>query len=554
MNRVYTDKINKSLYTEAKSILPRVNPTETIAWTKLNSLLLSQKEELNLKNLFQQNPNRFTDFSHQLDNLFVDFSKNTISREIKTELIQLAEECKLSESIELLFGGAKINETENRAVLHTLLRDFETEHFDLDGQDIMLEIKEEREKIKALADKFESGNLFGHTGQRIKTIVNIGIGGSHLGPEAVVEALSPFRNKDVSVLFLSNSDPLNFDDIKSKIKLEETVFIVVSKTFTTQETLDNADLIKQLYSNEAVEKHFFAVTANPHQAISFGIPQDNIFKMWDWVCGRFSIWGSVGLSVALSIGYKNFEEMLKGAFEVDTHFRKQPFSGNIPVLMALIGIWNTNFMNYSTEAIIPYSYSLQKLPAFIRQSIMESNGKSIDRNGDLIDYKTSPIIWGEIGTNAQHSFLQLLHQGTVVSPVDFIIAINSQSDNQEQHKRFFSHFIAQSEALLNGTDQEVKENDIQKYLEGNKPSTSIVLKQLTPFNLGSLLALYEHKIFTQGVIWNIFSFDQWGVELGKKLAKENESALNVNHPNNTYKKDNSTNGLIQLYEKWANKQ
>jgi glucose-6-phosphate isomerase len=551
MNRQYTDNSNQPLKTKEESILPRVNPTETIAWAKLNSLLLSQKEELNLKNLFQQNPNRFTDFSHQLDNLFVDFSKNTISHEIKTELIQLAEECKLSESIELLFGGAKINETENRAVLHTLLRDFETEHFDLDGQDIMLEIKEERGRIKILADKFEQGNLLGHTGQQIKTIVNIGIGGSHLGPEAVVEALSPFRNKDVSVLFLSNSDPLNFDDIKSKIKLEETVFIVVSKTFTTQETLDNADLIKQLYSNEAVEKHFFAVTANPHQAISFGIPQENIFKMWDWVCGRFSIWGSVGLSVALSIGYKNFEEMLKGAFEVDTYFRKQPFSENIPVLMALIGIWNTNFMNYSTEAIIPYSYSLQKLPAFIRQSIMESNGKSIDRNGDLIDYKTSSIIWGEIGTNAQHTFLQLLHQGTVVSPVDFIIAINSQSDNQEQHKRFFSHFIAQSEALLNGTDQEVKENDIQKYLEGNKPSTSIVLKQLTPFNLGSLLALYEHEIFTQGVIWNIFSFDQWGVELGKKLAKENELALNVNHPNNTYKKDNSTNGLIQLYEKWA---
>lgn len=550
-------------------MFPTINAPETKAWKALAEHFIQMKD-VHMKDFFAQDPQRFEKMSLQLNEILFDYSKNLVSKETMEKLFQLARECKLEEAIKAMFSGEKINLTEDRAVLHTALRSFSKEPVIVDGKDVMVDIETVRQKMKDFCHKIHSGAWTGYTGKKIKYIVNIGIGGSDLGPVMVTEALKPYWIDGISVFFVSNIDGTNIAETLKVVNPEETLFTIASKTFTTQETMTNALtarawFLKTAKNENFIKQHFVALSTNKTAVVQFAIDPDNMFEFWDWVGGRYSLWSSIGLSIALTIGYDHFEQLLKGAESVDIHFKNTDFSANIPVIMALIGIWYTNFFDTTTEAILPYDQYMHRFPAYLQQSNMESNGKYVDRNGNVVNISTGPVIWGEPGTNGQHAFYQLIHQGTHIVPCDFIASANSHNPIGNHHMMLISNFFAQTEALMNGKSHEevcseLKEMNMDneqiyrlapfKVFTGNKPSNSFLLKEITPFNLGALTALYEHKIFVQGVLWNIFSFDQWGVELGKQLANRVLPELINNEEINSH--DASTNGLINTYKKWRN--
>ncbi len=490
---------------------PSVNPTTTKAWKKLQQHF-EEIKNVHMVDLFNQNLHRGEDFSIRLNTTHFDYSKNRITPETKQLLLELADECGLSEAFQAQFAGEKINQTENRAVLHTALRDVEN---------MKPSVRKVLRKMKRFSNDIIKGKWTGYSGKKITDVVNIGIGGSDLGPKMVTHALRFYRTH-ISTHFVSNVDGDHVQETINRLNPETTLFIIVSKSFTTQETMTNANTIRKWFLQTAtqldIERHFVAVTANKKEAEHFGIYSENIFPMWDWVGGRFSLWSAVGLSICCSIGYKNYEALLRGAHQVDKHVIEASFEENIPVMMALLSIWYTNFFGFETEAIIPYSHYLEYFVPYLQQAVMESNGKSIDRNGNPVTYQTGTIVWGSTGTNAQHAFMQLLHQGTKIVPVDFIGFAKPLYENSKQHPLLMANFYAQSKALQEGTYTQPVENCYFTF-SGNKPSNTFLFEQLTPENLGILIALYEHKIFVQGVIWNIFSYDQCGVELGKKIAK-----------------------------------
>lgn len=539
-------------------MFPSINPVQTASWNKLKEHYQEIKS-VHMRDLFEENPNRFDDFCFSIPEITIDFSKNRITPKTLELLIELAFDCQLQKAIKAFFTGEKINATEGRSVLHTALRNFSDEPILSDGKDVMPEVIKEREHMKAFAEKIHSGKWKGYSGKKIKYIVNIGIGGSDLGPVMVTEALKPYWIKDIQPYFVSNVDGSDLAEVLKKITPDETLFLIASKTFTTQETMTNAHsardwFLKSAQEESAVAKHFVALSTNQEAVEKFGIDRENMFVFWDWVGGRYSLWSAIGLSIVLTIGYDHFEQLLKGAYETDQHFRKTSFEKNIPVLMALISLWYINFFGCQTEAILPYDQYLHRFPAYFQQGNMESNGKHIDRNGNRVTYATGPIIWGEPGTNGQHAFYQLIHQGTPLIPCDFIAAAVSHNPMGDHQKILLSNFFAQTEALMNGKtikeleSENVPENIIAfKEFDGNKPTNSILVTEITPFTLGELIALYEHKIFVQGVIWNIYSFDQWGVELGKQLAKKILPELESHETVTSH--DSSTNGLINLYKK-----
>lgn len=497
--------------------LAAINPTTTKAWKALKAHFEAVKQQ-QMQHLFEQDPERSERFSLEFEDLYIDYSKNRITNTTMDLLIEFASEMKLNEAIQLQQQGDGINETEGRAVLHTALRDF---------HNVKPEVSEARKRMKEFSEAIIQGNYTGYTGKKIKTIVNIGIGGSDLGPKMVIEALGHYRNH-LDVQFIANIDgDFNAEKLE-QLDPETTLFIVVSKSFTTQETLTNAKAIKEWFvekaSEEAVATHFVAVTANLERAKDFGIRVTSIFPMWDWVGGRFSLWGTVGLSISCAIGYANFEQLLQGANAMDKYFKDTEFSENMPVVLGLLSIWYTNFFKAETEAVVPYSQYLSTFVPYLQQAVMESNGKHVDRNHESVTYATSPVVWGSTGTNAQHAFFQLLHQGTRLIPVDFILFSQSLFGNGSHQDLLAANCFAQSEALLQGTYGKGT-TETYKDFEGNRPSNTLLLKKLTPYNLGSLIALYEHKIFVQGVLWNIYSFDQWGVELGKQLATNSAAAI-----------------------------
>lgn len=515
--------------------LSRINPAQTKAWTALQDHF-NQDNTSDIKSLFESESNRAKDFSIQWNNFYVDYSKNALSKKTMDLLIDLSKEVGLSEAIAHYFNGTAINETESRAVLHTALRDKDATPINVDGENIIPQIREVKAQMKAFSNDIINGTKRGYTGKAFTDVVNIGIGGSDLGPAMVVEALKFYKNH-LKVHFVSNVDGDHVQEVIRELNPETTLFVVVSKTFTTQETLSNATTIKNWFletaSQEDVAKHFAAVSTNTQKISDFGIVPAHVFTMWDWVGGRFSLWSAVGLSIALAVGYDHFEAMLDGAFEMDQHFKHSPFKENIPVVLSLISIWYANFHNAETQAIIPYTQYLSRFSAYLQQGIMESNGKCFDRSGNRVSYETETVIWGEPGTNSQHAFFQLMHQGTKLIPADFIGFKKSLHGDTDHHNKLMANFFAQTEALLSGktraqVDQEFAEKGTDpalaekvapfKVFEGNKPTNTLLIDQLTPETLGSLIALYEHKIFVQGVIWNIFSYDQWGVELGKQLA------------------------------------
>lgn len=528
-------------------MLPKINPTETTAWKNLQAHFNS-KNVADIKSLFKNDENRFEKFSIHFNDIIFDFSKNNINAETISLLTELALECDLKKAIEAMFTGEKINETEQRAVLHTALRNFSGDPVYTDGEDVMPLVQAAQQHMKQFCVKIHSGEHRGFTGKKIKYIINIGIGGSDLGPVMVTEALKAFKKKDIESFFVSNVDAAHMVQTLQKVKADETLFIIASKTFTTQETMANAHSAREWFLQqdgtvESISKHFIALSTNEKDVAAFGIDTENMFRFWDWVGGRYSLWSSIGLSIALNIGYDHFEKLLKGAYAADQHFRNTSFDKNIPVLMALIGIWYRNFFNAATEAILPYDQNMHRFPAYLQQGNMESNGKYIDRNHQPVSWQTGPVIWGEPGTNGQHAFYQLIHQGTQMIPCDFIAAAKSPYHLGDHHQLLLSNFFAQTEALMNGTDHE----NPHRVFKGNKPTNSFLLKEIDPFALGELIAFYEHKIFVQGVVWNIFSFDQWGVELGKILANKILPELKDAHSVHTH--DGSTNGLINNYKK-----
>jgi glucose-6-phosphate isomerase len=515
--------------------LPNTNPTSTAAWKAIQNHFETMKT-VSMKNMFQEDSSRASKFHIQWNDFLIDYSKNRINQETMDLLVNLANEVHLKEAIAAYFDGETINRTENRAVLHTALRAPENSVVTVDGQNVIPEIYEVKNKIKAFTDEVVNGVRKGYTGKAFTDVVNIGIGGSDLGPAMIVEGLQYYKNH-LNVHFVSNVDGDHVNEIIKKINPETTLFVIVSKTFTTQETLTNSETIRSWFlksaKQEDVAKHFVAVSTNIKKVTDFGINADNVFPMWDWVGGRFSLWSAVGLSISLAVGFDNFDKVLKGANKMDEHFKTTSFDKNIPVVLALVSIWYNNFFGAESEALIPYTQYLQKLAPYLQQGIMESNGKSIGRDGKPVNYQTGTIIWGEPGTNSQHAFFQLIHQGTKLIPTDFIGFVNSLYGNKDHHDKLMSNFFAQTEALLNGkTEAQVRDEFNKqgissekadyltpfKVFEGNKPTNTILIDQLTPESLGSLIAMYEHKIFVQGVIWNIFSYDQWGVELGKQLA------------------------------------
>ena len=541
--------------------LKKIDPTKTKSWDNLNSHYKTIKSS-SISGFFKENPFRSDDFKIEWEDFYVDFSKNIINSKTIKLLIELCKEVDLKNSIDKYFSGVKINSTENRSVLHTALRS--KEKIFLENIDISKNVKEVKSKLKKFSNKIISGKFKSSSEKKITDIVNIGIGGSDLGPVMVTHALKHYSNH-LKIHFISNVDGDHVVETLKKINPETTLFIIVSKTFTTQETITNANSVKKWflskYPNGDVSKHFIAVSSSIEKAKKFGISENYIFPMEDWVGGRFSIWGSVGLSIMLSIGPDNFEEILEGAYEMDQHFKDKPFEENIPVILALISIWYNNFFNAETELVIPYSEYLKLLPSYLQQAVMESNGKNYDRNGNPVSYETGNIIWGSTGTNSQHAFFQLLHQGTKFIPSDFIGFIEPLNNKNDHHEKLMSNFFAQTEALMNGKteDEVLKELNELKYSEdnikrvlpfkifqGNKPSNSILINKLTPKSLGKLICLYEHKIFVQGVIWNIFSFDQWGVELGKKLAN---NILNEIQSDIIFTHDESTKNLIKKFKK-----
>ena len=549
-------------------MLPRINPTNTQAWMLLRKHYQDEMSRKHMRDLFAQEPDRFKKFSLCLGDIVFDYSKNIINQKTMQLLLQLAEESKVKEAIHEMFVGIKINETEQRSVLHTALRSFSDTPILVDGKDVMPQIQKVKEQMHAFCKKIHSGDWKGYTGKPIKYIVNIGIGGSDLGPVMVTEALKPYWQPGIQPYFVSNVDGTHIAETLKLVNPEETLFLIASKTFTTQETMTNALTARAWFLESAkdeahVAKHFAALSTNEESVTKFGIDKANMFEFWDWVGGRYSLWSAIGLSIALTIGYDNFEQLLKGAYGVDEHVQKEKFDKNIPVLMALLGIWYTNFFGAQSEAILPYDQYMHRFAAYFQQGNMESNGKSTDRNGNSIDYATGPVIWGEPGTNGQHAFYQLIHQGTLVIPCDFIAPAISHNPIGDHHLKLMSNFFAQTEALMNGkSENEVKielmkagksEEENKKLVpfkvfDGNKPTNSILVKEITPYTLGSLIALYEHKIFVQGVIWNIFSFDQWGVELGKQLA--NKILPELEKPEPVTSHDVSTNGLINIFKKF----
>ncbi len=516
--------------------LKNTNPTKTNAWRKLTSHFADIKD-IHLKEFFKKNATRTSDLSLSFDDFKVDYSKNRITQETLDLLIELANEVDLKDAIEKYFSGDIINTTEKRAVLHTALRDNSTKEILIENGNIQSEVKTALNKMSLFTDKVVSGQWKGFTGKPITDVVNVGIGGSDLGPDMIVEALQFYKNH-LNMHFVSNVDGDHISEVIKKLHPETTLFVIVSKTFTTQETITNATTLKEWFltsaTNKDIAKHFVAVSSNLKKTAEFGIDIKNIFPMWNWVGGRFSLWSAVGLSISLSVGFQNFKALLDGASEMDAHFKNTAFEQNIPVTSSLISIWYNNFFGCETEAILPYSHYLKKLPEYLQQTNMESNGKSVDRDGNKIEYQTGTIIWGNVGTNMQHAFMQLIHQGTKLIPTEFIGFKESVSDFTEHHKKLMANFYAQTEALAFGkTAEEVhldlkfnnQHNEIStllpyKIFDGNKPSTSILIEKLTPNSLGKLIALYEHKVFVLGVIWNIFSFDQFGVELGKELANK----------------------------------
>ena len=534
--------------------LPSINPTTTDSWKKLQAHFKVVKD-VHMKDLFAADKDRANKFTIKWDDFYVDFSKNRITSETFKYLLELADEVKLKEAIESQFSGEIINQTEGRAVLHTALRAPESYNVKVDGENVIPEVYKVKQKIEAFTNQVVNGEIKGYTGKPFTDIVNIGIGGSDLGPAMVVDSLQYYKNH-LTTHFVSNVDGDHVNEVIKKLNSETTLFVIVSKTFTTQETLSNANTLKDWFLKSASEvdiaKHFVAVSTNIDSVKNFGIDQNNIFPMWDWVGGRFSLWSAVGLTVSLAVGYNHFDSLLKGAHKMDAHFKNEDFKSNIPVVLALISVWYNNFFKAESEAVIPYSQYLNQFATYLQQGIMESNGKSIDRNGNPVDYETGTLIWGEPGTNSQHAFFQLIHQGTKLIPADFIGFTKSLHGNQDHQDKLISNFLAQTEALLNGkTNQQVVSertaSDIVpfKVFEGNKPTNTIFINKLSPESLGKLIAMYEHKIFVQGIIWNIFSYDQFGVELGKQLASKILQEFNSTSNN---KHDSSTANLLNYYK------
>ncbi|MBT8261318.1 MAG: glucose-6-phosphate isomerase [Bacteroidia bacterium] len=514
--------------------LPKINPTKTKAWNELSDHFNSLKDG-KMQQWFKDDHERSSRMSVIWEEFYLDYSKNRVTDETLTKLLNLAIEVDLRSAIDAQFSGEPINETEGRSVLHTALRDF---------NNMKPEVRETLQKIKSFSEKVIEGEWKGATGKSITDVVNIGIGGSDLGPDMVCEALQFYKNH-LNVHFVSNVDGDHVMETIKSLNRETTLFIIVSKTFTTQETLTNAQTIRNWFlekgSEADISKHFAAVSTNLEAVADFGIAAENIFPMWNWVGGRFSLWSAVGLSISCAVGYENFEKLLKGAHKMDLHFKDSDFRQNIPVILALLSVWYNNFFGCESECIVPYSQYLNKLVAYLQQGIMESNGKSVDRNGEQIDYQTGTIVWGSTGTNAQHAFFQLIHQGTKLIPTDFICFSESLYGNLDHQNKLLANCFAQTEALLQGTYETEVDNNF-KIFEGNKPTNTLLIKKLTPETLGSLIAMYEHKLFVQGIIWNIFSYDQWGVELGKKLAKNTLGAIETRNP--AAAQNSSTKSLI----------
>jgi glucose-6-phosphate isomerase len=545
--------------------MKNINPSTTPAWARLTTLAEKYKN-LQISSLFEERE-RFEFYSLTLDSMLVDYSKNRINDEIMDALRDLAEETELDQAIKSMFGGVHINQTEDRAVLHTALRNRSGHAVHVDGKDVMPEVNAILAQMKKFADQVNQGKWLGYTGKPLKSLVNIGIGGSDLGPVMVTESLKPYQAANLEIFFVSNVDGTHIAETLKKVDPETTLFFIASKTFTTQETMTNAHsarnwFLEHAQDESAVAKHFVALSTNLKGVEAFGIDPQNMFAFWDWVGGRYSLWSAIGLPIACAIGFSNFEQLLSGAHAMDEHFRHSQFNRNIPVLLALIGIWNTNFLGATSEAILPYDQYMHRFAAYFQQGNMESNGKYVSRSGEKVNYSTGPIIWGEPGTNGQHAFYQLIHQGTHLIPCDFIAPAISHNPIGDHHQKLLSNFFAQTEALMKGNSlaqvreemnkagksgEEIENIAPHRVFEGNRPTNSILVKQITPYTLGMLIAMYEHKIFVQGAIWNIYSFDQWGVELGKVLA--NGILPELRDQMEVTSHDGSTNGLINAYKK-----
>ena len=546
-------------------MLNSINPTETTAWQKLTLAFLNI-QAAHMRELFEEDHHRFEKFHLKFEDILVDYSKNLVTKEVMDDLIELAQQTDLPEAIRMMFDGAMINQTERRSVLHVALRNRSNSPIHVDGKDVMPEVNRVLEQMKSFSSRLLNGEWKGYTGKAITDIVNIGIGGSDLGPLMVTEALKPY-GKNIKPHFVSNVDGTHIAETLKHLNPETTLFIIASKTFTTQETMTNAESAKKWFleksgTNGDVAKHFVAVSTNAKEVTSFGIAPENMFVFWDWVGGRYSLWSSIGLSIACTIGFENFVQLLEGAHAMDNHFKSEPLEKNIPIILALLGIWYVNFFDATSEAILPYDQYLHRFAAYFQQGNMESNGKSVDRSSKDVLYHTGPVIWGEPGTNGQHAFYQLIHQGTKMIPCDFIAPAISHNPIGDHHNKLLSNYFAQTEALLMGKTLEQAERELKsagfskeeiefqapfRVFNGNKPTNSILFKKLTPRTLGSLIAMYEHKIFVQGIIWNIFSFDQWGVELGKVLAKKILPELSEEEEITSH--DSSTNGLINYFKR-----
>jgi len=549
-------------------MLNKINPTKTAAWARLKAHYKKMKK-VHMRDMFREDPERFAKYCIEWEDILFDYSKNIINGETCSLLLALAHEVGLNDAIEKMFTGDLINETEHRPALHTALRNRSGRPVFVEGKNVMEGVFSVLEQMRQCSDKIISGSWRGYSGERITDIVNIGIGGSDLGPVMVTEALKPYRVPHINVHFVSNVDGTHIAETLKKVCPETTLFMIASKTFTTQETMTNARTARSWFLKSAkeeslIKKHFIALSTNTEKVMAFGIDPVNMFSFWDWVGGRYSLWSAIGFSIACAIGFGNFSELLTGAYAMDKHFRETPFEKNIPVLMALIGIWYNNFFGAASEAILPYDQYMHRFPAYFQQGNMESNGKSVDRSGKEISYQSGPIIWGEPGTNGQHAFYQLIHQGTKLIPCDFLAPVISHNAVGEHHTILLSNFIAQTEALMKGkkreevieeltaqgkTKREIRKLVPFKVFPGNRPTNTILFKKLTPRTLGSLIAMYEHKIFVQGVIWNIFSFDQWGVELGKQLARTILFELKGRSGETPH--DSSTNALMRHIQKYS---
>lgn len=543
-----------------------MKPTQLPSWQRLKEHYQAVSG-LQMRELFDQDAQRFNKYTIRFQNILLDYSKNRITEETRSILIQLAHEAGLRQAIDNMFGGVKINNTENRSVLHVALRNPSDSHVTVDGDDVMKKVKPVLEKMKVFSEKVRSGNWKGYTGKAITDVVNIGIGGSDLGPLMVTEALKSYSRRGPKAHFVSNVDGTHITEVVSDLNPETTLFIIASKTFTTQETITNAEsartwFLKTAGDKKHVAKHFVALSTNATEVSKFGIDTDNMFEFWDWVGGRYSLWSAIGLSIAINIGFDNFRELLDGANDMDEHFRTAPFEENIPVILAMLGIWYNNFFGAETHAILPYDQYMHRFAAYFQQGDMESNGKRVTKDGETItEYSTGPIIWGEPGTNGQHAFYQLIHQGTKLIPCDFLAPAQSQNPLTDHHEKLLANFFAQTEALMKGKTESEARPELEKeglsgealekllphkVFPGNRPTNSIMFKKLTPRTLGALIAMYEQKIYVQGVVWNINSFDQWGVELGKQLAKKILGELSGSDKVSTH--DSSTNGLINYYK------